>query len=388
MLKKIILLTITVKICTFLLIIVGFYTLPFNTASYFANFHYPEESPVTLKEAFKTWDAQHYLYLSEQGYKPNHDSNAFYPLFPFLIHLFTPLFHNSFYAGLFISNLLSILSIVFFYLFVKNYFKNKNQEQLALASVVLLLIFPTGFYLSLIYSESLSLFLIIIFFYFLYKNRFLYASVFAILIPLSRPIGIFIIFPYAFYTLRYLYLISPKISLQMQVKKMLVDYRFYLLLSPLFGLLIYFSIMYLSTSSITSGVMAAGHYASGWKITNILHPDIFLKNLFSPIPTKHLLINSGIDRAFFLLFVALLYFIYKRLDKTLFIYALTVGSVPLFGTFMSYARYSLLIFPIFMVLSGFIKSKSHLIHIFLILLIICLLQIFFIISHTLNYWVA
>lgn len=374
MLKKVILLTISVKIFTFLLIIIGFYTLPFNTAGYLVNFRYPEKNQITLQDTFKTWDAQHYLYLSEQGYKPNNDSNAFYPLFPFLIHLLSPLFYNSLYAGLFLSNLLSIIGIIYFYLFVKDYFK---KSKTAFSGIILLLIFPTSFYLSLAYSESLCFFLTILFFYFLYRNQFLYAGIFALLLPLSRPTGIFIIFPYVFYTLRYLYLLSPKLS-----------WRFFLSLSPLLGLLVYFSIIYFSTSSIASGVIAASHFASGWKITNIFHPAIFLKNLFSPLPAQHVFINSGVDRGFFILFAISLYFIYKKLDKTLFIYALTVGSVPLFGSFMSYSRYLLLVFPLFMVLSPLLESKSHRFYKFLILSLIGLLQILFILAHSLNYWIS
>lgn len=386
MLKKVILITIIVKIFTFLLIIIGFYALPFNKNNYLINPHYPQKEPVTLRTAFKTWDAQHYLYLSEQGYQPNQNSNAFYPLFPFLIRLFSPLFPNSQYSGLFLSNILSIIGIIYFYLFVKKYFKNKSS--LAFSSVILLLAFPTSFYFSLIYTESLFFFLSVLFFYLLYKNRFLCAGIFALLLPLSRPVGIFIIFPFVFYAVRYLYSLSPKLTWWQRAKKIFTDKRFFLSLSPLLGLLVYFSIMYLFTSSASSGFAAANHFISNYKITNILHPDIFLKNLFSPLPLQHIFNNSIIDRGFFLLFGVSLYFIYKKLDKTLFIYALTVGLVPLFGSFMSYSRYLLIAFPVFMVFAGLLESKNNRVYISLILLLIVILQITFIISHSLNYWIA
>lgn len=385
MLKKVILTTILIKIFIFIIIIVGFYTLSFNSANFLINFRYPQKDPVTLQTAFKTWDAQHYLYLSEQGYKPNQESNRFYPLYPLLIRLLSPIFPDSLSAGLFLSNLFSLLGIVYFYLFVKDYFKNKNRT--AFSSVILLLIFPTGFYFSLVYSESLCFFLTILFFYFLYKNRFIYASLIALLLPLSRPVGVFIIFPYVFYTIHYLYSLSPKSTWQQQFKKILVDYRFFLLLSPILGLLIYFYIMYLYTSSITSGFASAKQIA-GWQITNILHPGIFFKNLFSPLPAQHVFINSTIDRGYFLLFAVSLYFIYKKLDKTLFIYALSFGTVPLFGSFMSYSRYLLLVFPLFMILADFINSRRYRIYVYVILSLIILLQIIFILAHSLNYWVS
>ncbi len=386
MLKRIIFLTISVKIFIFLLIIIGFYTLPFHKNNYQINFHYPEKEPITLQTAFKTWDAQHYLYLSEFWYKPNHPSNTFYPLFPVLIRLLTPPFQNSLIVALFISNLLSIAGIIYFYLFAKDYFKNNSR--LAFLSVVLLLAFPTAFYFSLIYSESLFFILTIIFFYYLYKKKFKLASIFALLLPLSRPTGILLLIPFAFYTLNYLYLLFPKLTLSQRVNKILIDKRIFLLFSPIIGFLVYLFIMYLSTSSVNSGFTMQKNYLAGWRMENILHPDIFLNNLLSPLPVNHSYLNSALDRGFFIIFIILLYYIYKKLDRTLFIYTLTIGFVPLFGSFMSYTRYLLLALPVFMVSAVFFNSKNHTLYKALVLIILTILQIIFLISHTLNHWIA
>lgn len=151
MLKKLVLTVLLSKALIFLIIFLGYNFLPFNNYMHGANFTYPAGEGVNLSAAFKTWDAQHYLFLAERGYSPNQMSNAFSPLFPFLIKIFRPLFfNNSLLAGLALSNLFSTIAIIFFYLFIKD--QLKLGEAAAFNSSLILLAFPTGFYLSLIYS--------------------------------------------------------------------------------------------------------------------------------------------------------------------------------------------------------------------------------------------
>jgi hypothetical protein len=52
----------------------------FATEIYATNFHWPPDDPPSLISAYKTWDANHYLFLSERGYQPDTMSSAFYPL--------------------------------------------------------------------------------------------------------------------------------------------------------------------------------------------------------------------------------------------------------------------------------------------------------------------
>ena len=56
-------------------------------------------------------DAELADYLSENGYHTGQMSNAFFPLFPLLIHLATPLFHSSLIAGLVVANLASLAAL-------------------------------------------------------------------------------------------------------------------------------------------------------------------------------------------------------------------------------------------------------------------------------------
>lgn len=143
MLKKLVLIILLFKITIFLVIFLGYIFLPFNGYCYRANFTYPAGEEIGLGTAFKTWDAQHYLFLAEKGYSPDQMSNAFSPLYPFLIKMFRPLlFNNSLAAGLALSNLFSMIATIFFYVFVRD--QLKLPDTAAFNSSLLLLAFPTG----------------------------------------------------------------------------------------------------------------------------------------------------------------------------------------------------------------------------------------------------
>src|SRR5580704_6657771 len=49
----------------------------------------PPENRVGIAKHFATWDAQHYLFLSEVGYSKGVKSCAFYPLWPLSIRWFS-----------------------------------------------------------------------------------------------------------------------------------------------------------------------------------------------------------------------------------------------------------------------------------------------------------
>jgi Gpi18-like mannosyltransferase len=366
-LKKIILITLLAIVCIFSVSVLGFYLLPFLSPAYYSNFHSPQNAPVSLATAFKTWDAQHYLFLAEKGYAPHQMSNAFYPLFPFLIKTFRPLFFgNSMLAGLALANLFSLVFIVFFYKFVRDLF----EAQTAFIASLFLLAFPTGFYLSLIYTESLFLMLAIMFFYFLYQHKLWPALFTVFLLPLSRPQGILLLIPLG------VFLLLPGVRKKIE----------YLLpLSLIAGLLVYFLDMQFLTGSFLAGITAQKYFVSNVSLLSFLNPLGWIsQNFFYSSLSLHGFTGSLIDRFFFLCALVLLYFTYRKLDKVLFCYALLIALTPVFtGSFMSYTRYFLLSFPFFITLSTLLKEKSA----YLIIPLV-VAQTLFLLAHSLNFWVA
>jgi hypothetical protein len=242
---------------------------------------------------------------------------------------------------------------------------------------------------SLIYSESALLFLTSAFFYYLYSKKYFLAAIFVFFIPLTRPVGILIVVPYFVYWTINVWQLS-KANIKKFLLKLIGMKETYYLLSPILGVLLYFLIMQFQTGNYWEGIRALQSSVVGnWKLSNSLDPIYFLVNLFSPGALAiHGFTNSIIDRVFFVFYCFSLIFIYKRLDKTMFVYALMLGMVPVFGNFMSYTRYVLMVFPIFMVLAKIFDEKKYEFLFYPTLFSMIMFQTLFLIMHALNYWVA
>lgn len=372
--KKVIYTILFAKVSIFLLIFLAFSLLPFSKAGYYFNFHYPANSQVTLTTTFSTWDAQHYLFLAQKGYHPGEESNRFFPLFPSLIRLFA-FAGGYFFSGLCIANIFSIIGFIYFYLFVKDFTK---KESIAYKSLLVFLVFPTSFYFSLIYSEGIFLGIVMPLFYYLRKKKILYVALCAFLLPLARPTGILICFP----------LFVNAVLDYMRSKTLHVRFPVILPFMPLLGLLLYFLFMFHTTGNLMTGFASQGNVVGHWQISAIIHPQIFLQNIFPHPLTVHGFTNSLLDRISFLFFIALLPLVWKKTNPTLFSYVLIMGMVPLFGSFMSYTRYLVLAFPIFISLGIFFSEQTKKQFVFSYIYICLLLQALFIVMHSLNYWVA
>lgn len=100
------------------------------------------------------WDGSYYIDISLNGYKEfNH--TAFFPLYPFLIHLFGTLVPlNPVAIGMIISHLALWGGLCFIFKLTQEIFTKK----IAYLTVFLLLFFPFSLFFGLVYTESLFLF--------------------------------------------------------------------------------------------------------------------------------------------------------------------------------------------------------------------------------------
>jgi hypothetical protein len=120
----------------------------------------------------------------------------------------------------------------------------------------------------------------------------------------------------------------------------------------------------------------------------LLHPAELLHRWFDGPYAVHGYRNSIIDRALFMLFLLSLPLIWRLRNPALFSYALLVGLVPLLGTFMSYSRYLLPAFPLFIGLAGVLGRERWRFLLFPWLFASISLQALFIVMQALGYWVA
>ena len=168
----------------------------FNTASFLAVLHWPEGDTPTMSSRFSTWDSAHYLMLSQHGYQPGSSSDAFYPLWPVIIRLGSFVtFGNPLLSSLFLANGLSIAAFWLFYRLVQREYGDVISED----SLILMLAFPGSLFFCFPYTESLYLILVLTFFWGLSSQRYFWTVSAALLMPLVKAIGVFMVFPLAWH---------------------------------------------------------------------------------------------------------------------------------------------------------------------------------------------
>jgi len=144
--------------------------------------------PSALVWSRANFDGFYYLKIARDGYQ--YLQQAFFPGYPHLIHFGHHFWHSYFGVAIFISNL-SLLLVL--WLWQKLLASTGHKGPIIRKSMLLLMIFPTSFYLISAYSESLFLFFVLAAFYLLEKRLYLLAGVLAAAASYTRPVGIFLL---------------------------------------------------------------------------------------------------------------------------------------------------------------------------------------------------
>ena len=368
---------LAVKVAFVLIALLRGQLLPFDWPDYGTSLVLDIQEDILVP--FNTWDTQHYILLSQQGYGVNPMSNAFYPLYPFLIRVFTPLFFNKgLLAAYVIANLSSLLVPVYMYK-LSCLFGTKEQASKA---TVLLLAFPTAFFMSVAYTESLYMSLCLMAFYYLFTGDVRKASIFCFLLPLARAQGMLFIVPIGILFLQAAFRTKSDIGANMARAA-----RTFLLpaLATLLGMGVYFTFCRWQLGGFLAGMESYKLYIGNYSLGNLLSPfHWFLDNFININLQLHGYTNSLIDRAAFLLCLPLLVGVYRTQHRAIFAFAAITMLVPaMAGSFMSYTRYLLVVFPLFMYLGmRFPKSEYYLAP------PMFALQMLFYVMHTGGYWVA
>lgn len=307
----------------------------------FANAYakWPQAQAPTLATRFSTWDAAHYLILSEQGYEPGSPSCAFYPLWPAVIRLAALLgFADPLVAAILLANTLSLAGFFILFRLIAACFAVDRARD----CLVLMLAFPGALFFSFPYTEALYLLLVAAFFSELHRGRYFWPCVTGFLMPLTRAIGVFIVVPLAWHLFERREHWSKWLSL----------------LAPILGYGAYFGVMYLWTGNAFEGFDAQKVYPNSPSIRNIFDLGGF-SNALTNIGSIDEMMDGALDRFFFLLSLVLLPLVY-RLNRTWFWYTLPACLIPaLTSWFMSYRRYVMVLFPIFIVLAQLLAQTKN-----------------------------
>lgn len=152
--------------------------------------HYdPKQFFAFVEQRLNRWDSGWYLKIAETGY--NEKSAAFFPLYPLLIHLLQQIGVDPAGAGILISNFSLWGAMTVFYRLASMDFEPRTARR----ALWYLALFPTAFYFSAIYTESLYLFLVLLTFYFARIRKWLGVGVAGMLAAATRNMGIFLLLP-------------------------------------------------------------------------------------------------------------------------------------------------------------------------------------------------
>jgi Gpi18-like mannosyltransferase len=308
------------------------------------------------------WDSFWYISIAKNGYwfggYRNYSNVVFFPLYPFLIQAVSFYVGDDFVlAGWIVSTIFLLLAIIYLFKLVYEFHPGSNPY----STIFSLLIFPTAFFLNAVYTESLFLFLSITTFYYALRKDFLLAGILGFLASLTRISGFFLFIPIIWEYFKNYGFSRP--------------FNFKLLSTLLIpaGTLSFFLVLYLKFGNFLLYLKLENSWGRSFELN---------KNHFSLL-SHPAIINFSIDALFLVFALASSIFILKRLRTSYGIYILISILIPLStGTFMSIGRFTLVLFPIY-ILAGSIKNK------FLQMSLVLLSILLFSVNITLfvnNYW--
>lgn len=301
-------------------------------------------------QLFYHWDVRHYLDIAEHGYtlteRDHYFQIVFMPLWPMLIYLINLITGNVLISGMILAQIFSLLGACFLFQTIKRDY----SESIAFLSVVLLFLFPTGFFFHLPYTESLFLFFLGGFFYALRSQRFFAAALWGFFLASTRVMGFLMIVPY---------LVEYFVQYRMHIRRqlfypliILAGFGGYLIVNYFVGGNFFYFLDIQKehwTHKTTSLLLIPKHIY--FAFIGLFHWNSF---------TANDLIVGKIEPFFSLLAALLLVLGYRMLKPSYFWYSL-VNIVFIFSQsfWASNTRYLLIIFPLFIVLADLFVNSSH-----------------------------
>ncbi|TAK05165.1 hypothetical protein EPO33_04270 [Patescibacteria group bacterium] len=282
------------------------------------------------------WDGEWYLDIAREGYRyagSGQLSNiVFFPLYPTLVAVLTPiLFGHVALAGWLIASLFLALAALALTRLVRRHHPHIDPEQVLL----FLLVFPTAFFLNAVYTESLFLFLSILTFYFLFEKRWWAAGIVGGLAALTRVTGVLLFIPAVFELLR---AVGPQQALRKLPP---------LLLIPA-GLAAFFSFHGLAFGN----ALLFFDVQKSWGRSFRFNPEHF------DVWTAPATVNLAMDVTFLVIAVIAAVLAWRKLRPSYGAYMLAaIAAAVSTGSLASIGRYTLVLFPLFLLLAG-LKSQS------------------------------
>jgi Mannosyltransferase (PIG-V) len=289
---------------------------------------------VLLLSLWQRYDTKWYLQIARSGYSAEDGSMAFLPVYPILIRLLGNVLGDDLLAALLISNVALFFGLVFLFDLTSAAFDQASAKR----TLAYYVIFPTSFFLFAAYTEALFFLWVVLAFYSAYRKHWILAGVLGALATLTRMQGVILFIPLLLIFIR-------------QVRKQR--------LSLWHGL----SLVLIPCAFLAYQLFTAGNYAASLESHWLARTSTPWENF--TLAFRSFLDSTGSLLTLFNLVVAIGFLgmcipILKRLPLEYFLYTALVLVVPLFRInegepLVSYGRYVLAAFPVFMILGNWGK---------------------------------
>jgi len=330
--------------------------------------------------SFLNFDGEHFLSIARMGYQPL--NYFFFPLFPIIVRFLANIFGGRLYdfsiSGLLISNLSFLVAMFGLWKLVRL----DSKKNIAVNTVLLLLLFPTSFYFGSFYSESLFLALVVWSFYCARKEKWILASILAGLSSATRVVGI-VMLPVLF--VEYYLKNNKRIHINWKL--------FSILLFSCLGFFVYLFYLQKETGDFMVFVNTVSIFGDQRSSRIVALPQVFYRYIFKILPNLNYSFLPGVYTTFLEFIVAILFLFLslcslKKQRLSYFIYLFGTYLVPtLSGSFSSLPRYVLISFPGFIILGEFINKLPKLLRIAVFILLLMLLTITSALFYR-GYWVS
>jgi hypothetical protein len=300
----------------------------------------PVFSRYPFLDIWGAWDTSWYISIAQVGYRPEplegpFANYAFFPLFPLLSRVVGWLFDNVFIGGLVVANAMLLVACLFLYRLVLL----DHDVATARGTVKYLFAAPGAFFLSGMLTESLYLALVVMCFYFARTRRWWLVGVCGFLLTLSRGPGVLAGVP-----LLLIYLNQSGFSL----RRLRPDVLW------LAGLPAGIAVFMLLNYQLTGDALAFAHIqATAWghRLQNpltALWREVTVGDVFNRFNALYMLAVLAVILAFL-----------KRMSVAYAAFALlsVVFALAYGPPYSSLLRYSSVIFPVYIVIARFTRSR-------------------------------
>ncbi|MBN2055005.1 hypothetical protein JW905_08785 [bacterium] len=336
--------------------------------------HYRVFGHDMILDSWVRWDSEYFLSIALHGYDfnpqtegltadfPNsilRSNNAFFPLYPWLIRLAAPLIpalsplRAAAGAGLLISNLAFLAALAMLHVYARRHVSAPAAER-CLWYVAL---FPTSFFFSAVYSESLFLLLTIAAFLLVEQQRYLAAGVMGGLASLTRLVGMTLLTVFAGAIKNHGSQAGRRGGGHRPARAILLT-----MTPTILGLLIFSGVLWVRTGD------PLGFYTSQHIFGNLDGARLDLP--WSSIPsgfdhfrnggfgTEYYDVRAAADFVFTAVFLLLTIPVWKRFGAGVGLFHLACVLVPSIAMLRSLARYCGVLFPAFMVMAEWGENRT------------------------------